>query len=148
MQEWAGGPRACPGPDRIKQFNDVLVPWMAGGKPAASSIPNLPKPSPVKVVVAKVIKKVTRAALVVDGVMGPNTIRQWQKVMGTYQDGVISRPSTLIRAVQKRCGVAQDGIPGPITWRAIQRRLGVTADGIPGPITIKALQRKLNGGSF
>jgi hypothetical protein len=28
MDEWAGGPRACPGPDRIKQFNDVLVPWM------------------------------------------------------------------------------------------------------------------------
>lgn len=31
MQRWAGGPRACPGPDRIKQFNNVLVPWMATG---------------------------------------------------------------------------------------------------------------------
>ena len=31
MQQWAGGPRACPGPDRIQQFNSVLVPWMAAG---------------------------------------------------------------------------------------------------------------------
>jgi len=31
MQQWAGGPRSCPGPDRIKQFDNVLVPWMAAG---------------------------------------------------------------------------------------------------------------------
>jgi hypothetical protein len=29
MDEWAGGPRACPGPDRIKQFDNVLIPWMS-----------------------------------------------------------------------------------------------------------------------
>lgn len=29
MARWAGGPRACPGPDRIAQFNAVLVPWLA-----------------------------------------------------------------------------------------------------------------------
>lgn len=33
MAEWAGGPRACPGPDRIRQFRDVLVPWFAAGTP-------------------------------------------------------------------------------------------------------------------
>lgn len=33
MQQWAGGPRACPGPDRIKQFHDVIVPWMANPLP-------------------------------------------------------------------------------------------------------------------
>ncbi len=102
----------------------------------------------VKKVSRSAVKKVTRAALVVDGDLGPKTIRQWQKVMGTVQDGVISKPSLLVRVVQRRVGVEDDGYLGPITWRAIQRRLGVRADGIPGPITIKALQRRLNTGKF
>lgn len=96
----------------------------------------------------KVTQKVTKAPLVVDGVMGPATIRQWQKVMGTPVDGVISKPSALVRAVQKAVGVKRDGLLGPVTWKAIQRRLGVTADGIPGPVTVKALQRRLNTGKF
>lgn len=29
MKEWAGAPRACPGPARIRQFTTELVPWMA-----------------------------------------------------------------------------------------------------------------------
>lgn len=98
--------------------------------------------------IPKILQKVTRAALSVDGVMGPSTIRQWQKVMHTPVDGVISKPSSLINAVQRRLGTTPDGYLGPKTWAAIQRRLRVHADGVPGPITIKALQRKLNGGSF
>lgn len=144
MQEWAGGPRSCPGPLRIAQFYDVIVPWMAGASnPPASAIPNLPSK-----VIPKVIQTVTRSILSVDGDLGPATIRQWQKVMGTVVDGVISRPSSLIRAVQKRCGATVDGYLGPNTWRAIQRRLGVSADGVPGPLTVKALQRKLNSIQF
>ena len=144
MQEWAGGPRSCPGPLRIQQFGSVLVPWMAGTRAPASAVPSVPK-API---VPKVIQKVTRAALAVDGVMGPATIRQWQKVMGTVEDGLISKPSLLVRRVQIRCGVPVDGYLGPQTWRGIQRRLGVTADGIPGPVTIKALQKRLNAGQF
>lgn len=34
MREWAGGPRACPGPARIRQFYDVLAPWMASNPTA------------------------------------------------------------------------------------------------------------------
>lgn len=33
MREWAGAPRACPGPNRIKQFITELVPWMASAPP-------------------------------------------------------------------------------------------------------------------
>lgn len=102
----------------------------------------------VKAASRKAVRTVTRAPLVVDGVMGPATIRQWQKVMGTVQDGVISEPSLLVRAVQRRVGVADDGLLGPITWKAIQRRLGVAADGVPGRITIRALQKRLNTGKF
>lgn len=30
---WTPVAKSCPGPDRIRQFNDVLVPWMKGGDP-------------------------------------------------------------------------------------------------------------------
>lgn len=126
---------ACPG--------KLLIAWVKAGMPLKVAVPVIAKP-----VIAKVVKVVTRRALVVDGIFGPATVRQWQKVMGTPVDGVISRPSTLVRAVQRVVRVTPDGILGPQTWRAIQRRLGVTADGIPGPVTIKALQRRLNTGRF
>lgn len=32
--QWDQRGAACPGPDRIKQFDSVLVPWMASGTPA------------------------------------------------------------------------------------------------------------------
>ena len=45
MQEWAGGPRSCPGPDRVKQFQNVLVPWMAAGpRPIAAQEDDMPAP--------------------------------------------------------------------------------------------------------
>ena len=111
-------------------------------------------------------------ALAVDGQCGPATIRKWQQVMGTPVDGIISgqvvpdnktygRPnlvtscvryggggSTLIKAVQRVVGTAQDGLLGPDTIRAIQRRLGVNADAWFGPDTVKALQRRLNENRF
>lgn len=37
-----------------------------------------------------------------DGVMGPDTIRAMEKYLGTPVDGFISRPSTMIRALQGR----------------------------------------------
>jgi len=27
--QWAGGPRSCPGPERIAQFNTIITPWLA-----------------------------------------------------------------------------------------------------------------------
>lgn len=107
--------------------------------------------------------------LAVDGSCGPATVRRWQAVMGTPVDGVISgqvppsggwgRPalsaysygrggSMLVRAVQRRLGVAVDGLLGPATIRAIQTHLGVNADGWFGPGTVRALQSRLNQGTF
>ena len=36
-----------------------------------------------------------------DGYIGPNTIKAMQKYFGTVQDGCISNPSLLVKAVQK-----------------------------------------------
>ncbi|MDD6666735.1 MAG: N-acetylmuramoyl-L-alanine amidase [Lachnospiraceae bacterium] len=80
--------------------------------------------------------------LVVDGKLGPATIKAWQKRLGVTADGIIG-PHT-IRAIQRWAGSAVDGKMGPNTRKAVQRKLGVTADGVWGPNTIKALQRWLN----
>lgn len=113
---------------------------------------------------------VTPEALAVDGYVGPMTVRRWQQIMGTYQDGVISGQSrtlkkyhlrftsscieynsggsALIRAVQKAVGADADGQMGPATIKAIQSHLGVYADGYFGQQTASALQSKLNTGAF
>ena len=37
-----------------------------------------------------------------DGWIGPNTVRALQKYLGTYQDGIISRPSNMVKELQRR----------------------------------------------
>lgn len=37
----------------------------------------------------------------VDGKIGPNTIKAMQRRLGTYQDGCVSKPSAMVRALQK-----------------------------------------------
>lgn len=108
------------------------------------------------------------SGLRVDGFGGPATVKRWQQIMGTTQDGVISGQGTadkkyhvnletvryegggsnLVRAVQRKLGVTADGYLGPNTIKAIQRRLGVGQDGYFGPGTVKALQTRLNTGKF
>jgi hypothetical protein len=39
--QWAGGPRSCPGPDRIKQFTTQLVPWMATATTAGKDVDDM-----------------------------------------------------------------------------------------------------------
>jgi murein L,D-transpeptidase YcbB/YkuD len=38
----------------------------------------------------------------VDGIIGPNTIKALQKKMGTTQDGVLSKGSSCVMAMQKK----------------------------------------------
>lgn len=74
--------------------------------------------------------------LVVDGVMGPSTIRRLQQVMGTTIDGRIDTPSPCIRQLQSFLNTAlstgalrtltgasqlsPDGIAGAKTWKSFQ----------------------------
>lgn len=137
------GSTSCPGKyayGKIEAINArARVLWDGGfGK----------KPGVVASAIPKIVKVVTRNVLLVDGVLGPRTIRQWQRVLGTPVDGLISQPSALVRKVQQVVNTRVDGFLGPKTWAAIQRHLGVRVDGVPGPVTIKALQRRLNTGRF
>lgn len=96
--------------------------------------------------------------LVVDGKLGPETIKRWQKVMKTTQDGKISTPkSDLIKAVQARLRdtvdrrIMVDGQLGKLTIGGLQRYLKSPVDqhiSTPRSLVVEALQRRLNTGKF
>ena len=149
---------ACPGPYLYPRLDDIakranqLLGGSAPAHPAGTAV--------------------SRAHITVDGSAGPATIRLWQRIMGTAADGIVSgqlvpdqksywRPnlysgivtyggygSQLIRAVQRKLGLKQDGLLGPATIKAIQRYLGVAQDASFGPATVRALQARLNTGEF
>lgn len=107
---------------------------------------------------------VSQTKLDVDGMLGEQTIRRWQQVMGTPVDGVITPGnSDLVRAVQQRLkatvdrnlvvdgdGIYQNGHRYK-TVGALQRYLKSPVDEVmstPRSEVVKALQRRLNEGRF
>jgi peptidoglycan DL-endopeptidase CwlO len=95
-----------------------------------------------------------RHGLIVDGIVGPQTLRSLgiQRGGGERHSGGGTR---LIRAwwvapVQRKLGVTVDGVYGPITRRAVKRfqaRHGLVVDGIVGPQTLAALGIRHTGSS-
>lgn len=101
--------------------------------------------------------------LVVDGMLGPNTIKAWQHIMKTTVDGEISHPSDLVKAVQTKLkntvgkaldvdgeGINQNG-KHTVTVEWLQRYCKTPVDGVISTTAsevVKAVQRKLNAGSF
>lgn len=108
----------------------------------------------------------------VDGKWGKETTVKAQKVFGTTVDGIISnqhavyktknpgllsttfewktkpdkKGSALIKAIQKKIGITQDGFIGPNTIKAMQKWLGTTVDGcVSSPSSmVQAFQKWLN----
>lgn len=118
-------------------------------------------------------KEPTKKDLIdVDGIWGKDTTRKAQKVFGTYVDGIVSNQyasyktrnpgllsttfewknnpnksgSSIIKAIQKKINVKQDGFIGPNTIRAMQKWLGTYRDGyVSNPSSmVKAFQKWLN----
>lgn len=108
------------------------------------------KPPAKKPVKKPVSKPVAKPKLVVDGYMGPLTIMELQRYFKTVVDGYLSKPSLVIRKLQKLVGAKQDGYLGPITIRAMQKRFGTPQDGIISKpsLVIKELQKRLNKGKL
>lgn len=116
----------------------------------------------------------TSGEISIDGWWGRDTTTKLQRYLGTPVDGEIwgqdrtsiksvnyggliysswkigSGGSEVIRALQRKLGVNQDGYFGPITCRAFQKYLGTPIDGyISGPSTaVREMQRRLNAGTF
>lgn len=114
----------------------------------------------------------TAAKLTVDGLWGSNTTKRLQQIFGTTVDGIVSNQlasektrnpgltnmsgwdwktkptsgSPLIKAIQSKVGVTQDGWLGKKTITAMQKWLGTGQDGIisnPSAV-VKALQTWCN----
>lgn len=150
--------KLCPGDAKIAQIPGILARALEllGGAPAAapvSSTPTVAAPAPTQ---AARTNHYGRPLLSVDGRRGPATIAEWQRQMGTPSDGVISRPSSLIKAWQRKLKAAGkytgriDGIEGALTIRGTQRYLGTPVDGVISvpSVMVEVLQRRLNAGTI
>jgi len=136
--------------------NSSIAPWLVSARGIISSTitdtvmgsynirKTALKPDPIGVV-----KPVTEA-LRVDGYLGEKTITTLQKYFGTPQDGVISRPSMMIRKLQELLEIRKDGYMGDKTIKALQKRMGTPQDGIISApsMMVKELQRRLNKGKL
>lgn len=80
--------------------------------------------------------------LVVDGKLGPNTVKAMQTWVGAVPDGRWGSLTT--RALQAKVGATVDGVKGPETTRKTQSVIGAAQDGVWGSGTTRALQRYLN----
>lgn len=136
--------------------------YARGGVGSAATVKPAPKPS-APAPAARTIRPV----LAVDAYIGRETVSQWQRVMGTPVDGVISgqynvwyrprlmavthrnhRGSALVCAIQRKYGLRQTGLLDRRTIRYIQRDVGANPDGILGWDTARKIQIRLNTGRF
>lgn len=92
---------------------------------------------------AKTPTKTTTCKLVIDGIMGKNTIKAMQRYFGTPQDGVISGQYAGFKNLHKGITSIEYGSGGSSVVRALQKWLGVTSDGSLGSASIRAWQRKM-----
>ena len=169
-----GKATACPGA-KLYAWVQLGMPYPknTGGpvanppaRPPAASAPGVsPRPAP-RPAPGKKLAPDRQLWLKNNGDLDSATIARWQQIMGTHIDGVISRPSNLVKAVQRHliargfsCGpsgadgkgiVQKNGYESD-TIRALQRYLQTEVDGemsSPKSGVVKALQNRLNEARF
>jgi lysozyme len=97
-----------------------------------------------------VVKEMSPHKLRIDGYWGHDTTIALQEHEGTTVDGIISKPSQVIRKVQQHLHVGVDGYCGQATTRAMQEALGMPMDGVisqPSAM-VREMQRRLNAGKL
>ena len=107
-----------------------------------------------KKTLSKIVQLKTRTTgreqITVDGYWGQETTKALQKYFSTVVDGKISKPSMVIRALQKHINAKPDGYLGQETIGKLQQHLGTPVDKkISKPsVMVKQLQRRLNAGNL
>jgi len=93
-------------------------------------------------------KKAGASKLAVDGDWGPLTTKEFKRQLGIKVNG--KRDGALYKALRAKIGPkAKPGNELKFTKplrKSLQKKLGVAQDGVVGPVTVKALQRALNRG--
>ena len=105
-------------------------------------------PTPIPAPTPKPQPQVTQ--IIADGYWGTNTTLRLQQFFGTPQDGIISKPSMLIKKIQKAVDAKQDGYLGKDTIKKMQAHFGTPQDGViskPSSM-VKAMQKSLNNNKF
>lgn len=94
--------------------------------------------------------KQSKANLKVDGYMGKATIKALQSYYKTPVDGVLSKPSLVVKKLQATVGTKVDGYMGRNTIIAMQKYFGTPQDGVLSKpsLVIKKLQSALNKGKI
>lgn len=96
---------------------------------------------------ARVVRRFQRQHdLTADGLVGPGTWRMLRRTgrahAGRRSPRSAPRPRASVKVLQRRLGIAPDGVFGPGTAKAVrrfQRRRGLDPDGLVGPATWSAL---------
>jgi hypothetical protein len=154
--------KTCPTEARIDQIFDRVWPAVSGGVTPPNPQPPNPNPTPP-------------GHIAVDGFWGSATTRRLQEVLGMqYVDGEVwyqykpnaqpafttgwvynyaaGKGSPVIAEMQRRMGIAADGVWGVQSTNALQLRYypGYPPDGfLAGPSnTVKRMQEALNRGEF
>lgn len=130
--------------------NKIYIPYRRLGKKSWGTF-HSKRPKGTKAKSKKSSSKKKKAEnLRVDGYLGKLTISALQRAMGTTVDGVLSKPSLVVREIQKLVGARVDGYLGPETYRKLQAYLGTPVDGkVSKPSLMwKEVQRRLNAGTF
>ena len=88
----------------------------------------------------------------VNGRLDRATIAKWQAVLQAkgFEPGMVDGrmgPRT-VKAIQKSSGVRADGVLGPVTRMAVEKKLGLRGDGEWDREDISAIQRQLNRGEW
>ena len=88
--------------------------------------------------------------IIADGYWGTNTTLRLQQFFGTPQDGIISKPSMLIKKIQKAVDATQDGYLGKDTIKKMQAHFGTPQDGVISKpsLMVKEMQKSLNNNKF
>lgn len=89
--------------------------------------------------------------IAVDGKWGPETKKAWQRVLGTPDDGIISKPySQMVAKIQKALGLPDNGKWDKKLTKALQKRYGTPQDGKTSPVSrwVMELQKQLNEGRW
>ncbi|GGU45834.1 peptidoglycan recognition protein family protein [Lentzea flava] len=141
--EWAGGPRTCPGPQRIPQTQNVIIPRVAGG--------NVPAPGPVP---TPAVEFPLASGHYFGDIQGPDNehgginaqemvwVRQVQQALQRagkapahpgWADGIWEQPTTdAMVAWQRSVGFPVTGDCGPRDWdRLVLGRGGGSAPSVP-----------------